>query len=157
MQWPNESDLFFKAVMDVKQRLAISAVGLGYLMLRNMNPSTSQLHEQVASDKELVKWNRALSVSLSELLRVASCDSRLMGYIHEFREQDQRSTRSSSFHMNRLIGIISAELHHIVRHGSRSLNASDLRENVYVEQDVVPTIRSHLESILHNHMLRNLV
>lgn len=144
-------------MIDVKQRIAIGAMGLGYLIVRNVAPATSRLHERIASDTELVTWNRALSVSLSELVRATSCDSRILELVHEFREHDQRSTRASSFHMNRLMGSIAAEMRHIVRNGSRSLSASNLRENVYVEQDVVPMIRSHLEGILHNHMLRNLM
>lgn len=143
--------------MDVKQRIAISAIGLGYLIVRNVAPATSRLHDQIASDTELVKWNRALSVSLSELLLVTSCDMHILDLVREFRMHDQQSTRVSSFHMNRLMVSIASEMRRIVRHGSRSLSTSNLRENVYVEQDVVPMISSHLESILHNHMLRNLM
>ena len=143
--------------MDMRQRIAIGALGLGYLVLKNVVPSKPSLHERIESDTELVKWNRPLSVSLSELLSVAPCDSRIMDLIHEFRIQDQLSSRASSFHMNRLLPQISTELTNIVRNGSRSLGAADLRSNVYVERDVVPTIRSHLESILHNHMLKNLM
>ena len=143
--------------MDTRQRIAIGALGLGYVAVRCVASDGTRLHERVASDADLLAWNRSLSASLSELFRVAPCGARLMALVHEFREQDQRATRTSSFHMNRLMGAISTELQHIVRNGSRSLSAADLRENVYAEQDVVPAIRSHLESILHNHMLRTLM
>lgn len=148
---------FFKETMDVKQRIAIGAMGLGYLIVRNVVPSATQLHETIASDAELLKWNRALSASLSEFIRVTSCDVGIKALIHEFRCQDQQSSRASSFHMNRLIPQITIELKRIVRNDVKAHNASVLRDSMYVEQDVVPAIQSHLESILHNHMLRSLM
>lgn len=143
--------------MDVRQRVAAVTLGLSYVVLRSLVPGATKLHERIASDAELLAWNRTLAGSLSELMRTVADTDDLMRMIHAFRTHDQAPSRTSSFHMNRLIKNISTTLTQMIRVQNASLTTAALRESLYVEQDVVPVIHTHLEGILHNRMLRDLM
>ena len=143
--------------MDSRQRIAIGTLGLGYVALKHMMPQRCAVHERLQSEADLLKWNRGLVISLSDLMKVTTETDRLLEYVHEYRKHDQSSARTASFHMNRIMHDINAEISRLMTTGAGSMTTRDLREQLYVEQDVVPVIRSHLESILHNHMLKELM
>lgn len=143
--------------MDARQRIAVGAMSLGYLVVRHIGQSSTRLHERVASDAELMSWDRSLATSISELCASPHGIEELMKLVHEFRQHDQKHMRTSSFHMNRIAKQISQELHRISRRDATSLTASDLKTAMYVEQDVVPVIQTQIDGILHNHMLRGLL
>ena len=143
--------------MDARQRVAIGALGLGYAALKTLLPQRTVIHERLREETELLKWNRGLVISLSDLMNVTTDTTHLLEYVHEYRTHDQSSLRTASFHMNRIMHDINAEISRLLKSGSASMSTRDLREQLYVEQDVVPVIRAHLESILHNHMLKELM
>jgi hypothetical protein len=144
-------------MMDSRQRVAIGALGIGYVALKYMLPKRKELHASLAKERELIEWNRGLLVSISDLMNVAHEREQLIEYIRDFCRHDKSSSRTSSFHMNRSMHDIHLEMSNILRSSSRSMNTREMRDQLYVEQDVVPVIKSHLESILHNHMLRELM
>ncbi len=144
-------------IMDIRQRLAIGTLGLGYVALKHMMPQRCVIHERLRDEADLLQWNRGLVISLSDLMNVSTDTDRLLTYVHEYRRHDQSDMRTASFHMNRIMHDINAEISRLLKTSSGSMTTRDLREQLYVEQDVVPVIRSHLESILHNHMLKELM
>ena len=139
--------------MDLRQRVAIGALGVGYLAITRLFASPLNLHERIAREPELVRWNSGIARSLSELLRTGGNIDPLLELMRRFREHDQRPCRTSSFHMNRLMNEIFAELSTTVRKQNTSVSTANLREQLYVEQDIVPVVRAHVEGVLHNHML----
>ena len=143
--------------MDSRQRIAIGTLGIGYLALKHLLPSRCVVHERLREEHDLIKWNHGLIASLSDLMNLTTDTTRLIDYVHEYRIHDQSSLRTASFHMERVMRNIDSEMTRLLKAGSTSMNTSDLRDQLYVEQDVVPVIRSHLESILHNHMLKELM
>ena len=142
--------------MEVRQRVAIGVLGLGYLAARQWMPRARALHPRIASDAELRRWNGGLAQAISELAHAVDDVEALMVLVHEFRTHDQTPSRTSSFHMNRLMGQIHEALRATTRHTERTPTTERLRATMYIEQDILPIIRSHIESILHNHMLRSL-
>lgn len=148
--------------MEPRQRVAIGALSMGYLALRHLLPKRTAVHERLRERTSMISWNRNLMIGLSDVLNVSSDTDVLLNLIDEFRVHDESSVRTASFHMNRLMHEIEAELSRILRstggaNASLTPSTRDLREQLYVQQDVVPVIRAHLEGILHNHMLRELM
>lgn len=143
--------------MDSRQRLAIGTLGLGYMALKRLVPQRTHVHERLRDRTDLLAWNRGLVMSLSDLMKVTSDTDRLLAYVDEYRTHDESTSRSASFHMNRIMHDIHAEVTRLLKVGTTSMTTRDLREQLYVEQDVVPVIRAQLETILHNHMLRDLI
>lgn len=146
--------------MDLRQRLAIGTLGLGYLAMKRVLPQSTAVHERLREQTALLAWNRNLVIALSDLMSsvdAATDVAPLLRLLNEFCTHDRSASRAASFHMNRLAHDIDAEMGRLLRAGRTSLTTQDLREQLYVERDVVPVVRAHLEGVLHNHMLRELM
>ena len=145
--------------MEVRQRVALGALGACYLALRGLASRCQATHVALRDHQAILRWNRGVACSLSDLLGgINAGTERLIALVDEFRAHDQSNTRTASFHMNRLMHAISDEIARAVRATNEGASSTrDLRETIYVEQDVAPVLRAQLESVLHNHMLRELV
>jgi hypothetical protein len=80
----------------------------------------------------------------------------LMSLLNRLRVHDQEDRRSSQHHMNSIVNHIESVTKALVR-PKASASPQDLRDQIYVSEDVVPVLQTHLENILHNQMLRNMV
>ena len=135
-----------------RQHVALAVVGLGYLMGRTRK-SSSHIRAGVLNEyPDLIAWHSELAESLSEVLAVMSEDDarRLISRVEEFRMHSQRRERTSSAHMNALMNEISKMS--TVRRGTNQ-STDSLRQAMFVEQDVIPIFRTHLEDVLHNYMI----
>ena len=142
--------------MDVKQRVALGALGVGYVALRTVLSHAPVIHERLADDAALLAWNRDLAGSLSELMRVTSDTDHLMALVHAFRTHEQSGVRTASIHMTHRARDIERELTRLMT-ATHGLTSEQLRQTLYVEQDVVPVIRERLEGLIHNCMLASLI
>lgn len=135
-----------------RQHVALAAIGLGFLVGRAQRNLPRIRQGPVTEHPELIRWHPELAESLAEVVAVMSVDDarRLISRVEDFRFHENRRERTSSAHMNALMNEIIA-LSTARRRTTQTTDA--LRHAMFVEQDVIPIFHTHLENVLHNHMI----
>lgn len=143
--------------VEMAKYIVAGAVGVGLVTMKSMGSSPrTPLNDIVKEYPEIVKWNRFIGASMSEIATVFSEQHTriLMGQIQTLMEHSRQKTRTSSYELNRICNLIQKNLRTFSNNGS-SVDIKTLRHQVYIEQDVLPALREILQSIVHNHMLQN--
>ena len=140
-----------------RQNIALGVLGLSYIWARRVRSSHPPLHHRIATETELIVWNERLTHLISDVGKLVDGDvfEELISLIHDLRIADTTRRRTSSFHMNAISNAIDARLQKSIRRVG--LTTEELRDLMYMEQDVIPLIRGQIENIIHNHMLSSLV
>ena len=137
---------------------ATCAIGATYALLRASCATRTPLHPLVAQQTELVAWNYGLCAALSSLTEFVeeSTMARLLAVVNDVRRHDERRDRTSSHYLSCEIRNLEGMLDDCARVQS-SMTADKLRQNTYMAKDVLPLIKSTCATILHNHLLRDMI
>lgn len=144
-----------------KQVLLKGTVGLvlawGGIQLKSALSSHPQNIAAVIMEyPQLVRAYPGLCDALSELHRVlgdAGDMREIMQQITYLRDLDLSSDDASQWKISRVCGGIELKCSSMVKRVDALSSDEAFRSSLRLQEDVMPTIKNHLDSILHNHLL----
>ena len=129
-----------------------AALGLGAHMLRKF--SKEPVHHLVAENESLMKFE-TIAQSVSQMGNLKDDDrfNELVALVESFVKWHEAKLPFLQWHMSKLIYSIQAHGENMCNCASQKLHEDIFRNALNCREETLPQLKSHLEDILHNHLL----